>query len=146
MKPNSRTKTSGEDWLGEIPTHWSAPSLKRLLREPLTYGLNEAAELEERDLPRYLRITDFDDDGKLRDETFSKLEVISSVEIFADGELQSKIVGNYTIDEKSKNITTVYVEPQMVVHLEIIELSKDELVLKELSNNSIGKYKHYTEK
>jgi type I restriction enzyme S subunit len=73
LKPGTRTKASGEDWLGEIPAHWSAPCLKRLLREPLTYGLNEAAELEERDLPRYLRITDFDDDGNLREDTFRSL-------------------------------------------------------------------------
>ncbi len=73
LKPSTRTKPSEEDWLGEIPAHWSAPCLKRLLREPLTYGLNEAAELEERDLPRYLRITDFDDDGNLREDTFRSL-------------------------------------------------------------------------
>ena len=73
LNPNTRTKPSGEDWLGEIPAHWSAPCLKRLLREPLTYGLNEAAELEERDLPRYLRITDFDDHGNLREDTFRSL-------------------------------------------------------------------------
>jgi type I restriction enzyme S subunit len=73
LKPSTRTKPSGDDWLGEIPTHWSAPCLKRLLREPLTYGLNEAAELEERDLPRYLRITDFDADGNLREDTFRSL-------------------------------------------------------------------------
>ena len=73
LKPNAQTKPSGEDWLGQIPAHWSAPCLKRLLREPLTYGLNEAAELEERDLPRYLRITDFDDDGNLREDTFRSL-------------------------------------------------------------------------
>ena len=73
LKPSTRTKPSGEDWLGEIPAHWSAPCLKRLLREPLTYGLNEAAELEELDLPRYLRITDFDDDGNLREDTFRSL-------------------------------------------------------------------------
>ena len=70
---DTRTKPSGEDWLGEIPVHWSAPCLKRLLREPLTYGLNEAAELEDRDLPRYLRITDFDDHGNLREDTFRSL-------------------------------------------------------------------------
>jgi restriction endonuclease S subunit len=73
LKLSTRTKPSGEDWLGEIPAHWSAPCLKRLLSEPLTYGLNEAAELEERDLPRYLRITDFDDDGNLREDTFRSL-------------------------------------------------------------------------
>ncbi len=73
LKSSTRTKPSGHDWLGEIATHWSAPCLKRLLSEPLTYGLNEAAELEDRDLPRYLRITDFDDDGKLREDTFRSL-------------------------------------------------------------------------
>jgi type I restriction enzyme S subunit len=73
LNPDTRTKPSGEDWLGEIPVHWSAPCLKRLLREPLTYGLNEAAELEDRDLPRYLRITDFDDHGNLREDTFRSL-------------------------------------------------------------------------
>jgi type I restriction enzyme, S subunit len=73
LDPNTRTKSSGQDWLGEIPAHRSAPCLKRLLREPLTYGLNEAAELEERDLPRYLRITDFDDHGNLREDTFRSL-------------------------------------------------------------------------
>jgi type I restriction enzyme S subunit len=73
LKPGIRTRPSGHDWLGEIPQHWSPLCLKRLLRESLTYGLNEAAELEDRDLPRYLRITDFDDDGKLRDDTFRSL-------------------------------------------------------------------------
>lgn len=73
LNPSVRLKTSGQDWLGEIPMHWSAPCLKRLLREPLTYGLNEAAELEDRSLPRYLRITDFDDNGNLREDTFRSL-------------------------------------------------------------------------
>lgn len=73
LKPNVRTRPSGQDWLGAIPQHWSPLCLKRLLREPLTYGLNEAAELEDRDAPRYLRITDFDDDGTLRDDTFRSL-------------------------------------------------------------------------
>lgn len=73
LNPRVAFKPSGQQWLGEIPVHWSAPCLKRLLSEPLTYGLNEAAELEDRDLPRYLRITDFDDDGALRDDTFRSL-------------------------------------------------------------------------
>ena len=73
LDSQTRTKPSGEHWLGEIAEHWSAPCLKRLLRQPLTYGLNEAAELDDRDLPRYLRITDFDDDGTLREDTFRSL-------------------------------------------------------------------------
>lgn len=73
LRPGTRTRSSGTEWLGVIPAHWSAPCLKRVLREPLTYGLNEAAELEDRDLPRYLRITDFDEDGNLREDTFRSL-------------------------------------------------------------------------
>jgi type I restriction enzyme, S subunit len=73
LNPEAPLVTSKQDWLGDIPSHWTAPCLKRLLREPLTYGLNEAAELEDRDLPRYLRITDFDDNGSLRDDTFRSL-------------------------------------------------------------------------
>jgi type I restriction enzyme, S subunit len=73
MNSKVRLQESGQKWLGTIPQHWTAPCLKRLIREPLTYGLNEAAELEDRSLPRYLRITDFDDDGNLRDETFRSL-------------------------------------------------------------------------
>jgi type I restriction enzyme S subunit len=73
LSPGVRLIASGQEWLGDIPTHWTAPCLKRLLREPLTYGLNEAAEMEDRDLPRYLRITDFDESGTLRDDTFRSL-------------------------------------------------------------------------
>ncbi len=71
--PGVKTTSSGQEWLGDIPTHWTAPCLKRLLREPLTYGLNEAGEMEDRSLPRYLRITDFDENGNLRDDTFRSL-------------------------------------------------------------------------
>jgi type I restriction enzyme S subunit len=70
---NCRTKPSGYDWLGEVPEHWMVHALKRLLSMPLEYGLNEAAELEEKTFPRYLRITDFDDDGNLREDTFRSL-------------------------------------------------------------------------
>jgi type I restriction enzyme S subunit len=73
LEEDVQLKPSGQEWLGNIPLHWTAPSLKRLLKEPLTYGLNEAAEIEDRELPRYIRITDFDDSGRLRDDTFRSL-------------------------------------------------------------------------
>lgn len=40
LNPGARMTASGQDWLGDIPSHWTAPCLKHLLREPLTYGLN----------------------------------------------------------------------------------------------------------
>jgi restriction endonuclease S subunit len=39
----------------------------------LKYGANEAADLDDPSLPRYIRITDVDDEGQLRDETFKSI-------------------------------------------------------------------------
>jgi type I restriction enzyme S subunit len=66
-------KSSGVEWLGEIPRHWQISALKRLLAEPLKYGATEAGDQSNPDFPRYLRITDFDNDGNLRDDTFVSL-------------------------------------------------------------------------
>ena len=66
-------KDSGVEWLGEVPQHWEVRRLKSLVEEPLKYGANESAELDDRTLPRFVRITDIDDDGGLRDETFKSL-------------------------------------------------------------------------
>ncbi|BDX04626.1 restriction endonuclease subunit S [Planctobacterium marinum] len=66
-------RSSDIPWFGDIPEHWEVESLKRLLIEPLKYGANEAAELTDPDLPRYIRITDFDNSGKLKDHTFKSL-------------------------------------------------------------------------
>jgi len=66
-------KSSGVDWLGEIPRHWNVSALKRVLSEPLKYGATEAGVCVDRSFPRYLRITDFDNDGRLRTDTFASL-------------------------------------------------------------------------
>lgn len=66
-------RDSGVPWVGNIPRHWKVEKLKRLLSEPLKYGANEAADLDDPELPRYIRITDFDDTGSLRDNTFKSL-------------------------------------------------------------------------
>ena len=66
-------KDSGVEWLGQVPEHWAVLRLRRILREPLQYGANESADCEDRDLPRFVRITDIDERGKLRDETFKSL-------------------------------------------------------------------------
>lgn len=68
-------KDSGVEWLGEIPAHWEVKRLKYLLAEPLKYGANEAAELDDPDLPRYIRITDIDERDGLREDTFKSLPV-----------------------------------------------------------------------
>jgi type I restriction enzyme, S subunit len=73
FQPYPEYKDSGVEWLGEIPVHWEATRLKFLTGEPLKFGANEAAELNDPDLPRYIRITDIRADGSLRDETFKSL-------------------------------------------------------------------------
>ena len=73
LDPSPRLKPSGVEWLGEVPEHWEVKELRRLLAEPLKYGANEPAELDDPAFPRYVRITDIDDAGALREETFRSL-------------------------------------------------------------------------
>jgi len=81
-------RQSGDECLGEIPDHWSARRLKHLLAEPLKYGANESAELDDPDLPRFIRITDIDDNGSLRPSTFKSLpEEVARPYLLQDGDL-----------------------------------------------------------
>jgi len=66
-------RDSASSWIGKIPRHWKVKKLKRLLSEPLKYGANEAADLDDPELPRYIRITDFDESGALKGNTFKSL-------------------------------------------------------------------------
>ena len=73
VKKDVETKDSGIAWIGTIPAHWESSIFKRFLREPMKYGANESAESDNRDYPRYIRITDIDSEGNLKDETFKSL-------------------------------------------------------------------------
>jgi type I restriction enzyme, S subunit len=66
-------KPSGVEWLGDIPKDWEVKKLKYLVEVPLKYGANESAELIDKNLPRYIRITDFANDGLLKEDTFRSL-------------------------------------------------------------------------
>ena len=72
-KPYPAYKDSGVEWLGEIPAHWGIRRPKFVLAAPLKYGANEAADLDDTELPRYVRITDIDETDGLREETFKSL-------------------------------------------------------------------------
>lgn len=74
LNPNAPMKDSGIDWLGTINEKWAVFKLKHLLRKSLMYGANESAESEDPSYPRYIRITDIDEDGNLRAETFKSLD------------------------------------------------------------------------
>lgn len=73
LNPDAPMKASGIDWLGDIPAHWEVKRFKSLTVEPLSYGANAAAEFEEPNWPRFVRITDVNEFGQLRDETFRSL-------------------------------------------------------------------------
>lgn len=74
MNRYERYKKSGIPWLGEVPEHWEVKRLKFMLSEKLKYGANESAESDEPEQPRYIRITDIDEQGNLKDDTFKSLE------------------------------------------------------------------------
>ncbi len=85
---NPPLKPSGLDWLGDIPAHWEVKRLKFLITERLQYGANESAEMDDPNLPRYVRITDIDDSGKLRSDTFRSLPVeVAKDYLLEDGDV-----------------------------------------------------------
>lgn len=73
LNPAAPMRDSGIPWLGFMPKHWGVRRLKFSASEPLKYGANEAAEMDDVDFPRYIRITDIKEDGTLHDDTFRSL-------------------------------------------------------------------------
>ena len=78
LNPDAPMKDSGVDWIGEICKDWRMYRLKHLLKTNLMYGANESAESEETSYPRYIRITDIDENGKLKPDTFRSLEPLKA--------------------------------------------------------------------
>ena len=73
INPDAKLRPSGIDWIGNIPEHWQVMPLKYTLKAPLMYGANESADSDDESNPRYIRITDIDDDGKLKVDTICRL-------------------------------------------------------------------------
>ncbi|MFK4028590.1 restriction endonuclease subunit S domain-containing protein [Stutzerimonas balearica] len=72
-KPYPTYKDSGVEWLGQVPEHWLVSRLRHITNGSLSYGANEAAESDDLRHPRFIRITDLNEDGTLRDDTFKSL-------------------------------------------------------------------------
>lgn len=88
LDPKVEYKESGIEWLGKIPKHWEVKKLKFCLKKKLKYGANESAELNNKNFPRYIRITDFNADGNLREETFKSLPLnIAKDYLLEDGDI-----------------------------------------------------------
>ena len=64
---NVEYKDSGIDWIGDIPEHWEVTRLKYLTNSSFLYGANESGIQYNEELPRYIRITDIDKNGTLKD-------------------------------------------------------------------------------
>src|SRR5690625_4390764 len=71
--PLGPTQGTGEPLAQRLPEGWKLARLKHLLAMPLTYGANEAAVGDDRSWPRYIRITDIDERGQLKEDTFRSL-------------------------------------------------------------------------
>ena len=72
-KPYPKFKSSGVEWIGDVPEGWIVKKLKHLLIEPLKYGANEASDSSIEKGPRYIRITDLAEDGELRNDSIKRL-------------------------------------------------------------------------
>lgn len=73
LDPTVPMKDSGVEWLGEVPAHWRVVRLRHCLVDALTYGANEPSDEANLEHPRYIRITDLNDDGTLSAETYKSL-------------------------------------------------------------------------
>lgn len=66
LDKNVEMKDSGIGWIGEIPKHWEIIRLKYGLTEKMKYGASEEGVEFSETLPRYIRITDIDQNGNLK--------------------------------------------------------------------------------
>lgn len=73
MNQKVKYKRTGLSWCPEIPEDWEIKKLKYVLTKKLEYGANESAIESDENNPRYLRISDFDENGNLRSDTFKSL-------------------------------------------------------------------------
>lgn len=81
-------RDSGVEWLGEVPPTWTARRLKHNLISPMQYGANESALDEDKNAPRFIRITDIDQKGNLRDDTYKSLpKHIAKPYLLEDGDV-----------------------------------------------------------
>lgn len=67
LDPNAPMKDSGVEWIGKIKQDYRCEKLKFLLSSPLLYGANESGGKQEKGCTRFIRITDIDSNGNLKD-------------------------------------------------------------------------------
>ncbi|QSJ19751.1 restriction endonuclease subunit S [Nostoc sp. UHCC 0702] len=106
-KPYSTYKSSGLEWLGEIPLHWKVIRLKHICWRAANYGANESSENYLEEGVRFLRTTDIDDFGNLLSDNAVFLEPSKVTDYkLADGDIlisRSGTIGRSFIYSKEKH-------------------------------------------
>lgn len=91
LDPDVPMKDSGVPWIGEIPKAWECLRLKFTLTQPLQYGANASGSAFEETLPRYIRITDIDENGNLKQDNKQSLPMDEALGyILEDGDVCSQ--------------------------------------------------------
>ncbi|AXV40429.1 restriction endonuclease subunit S [Methanobacterium sp. BAmetb5] len=74
LDPTVKMKDSGVEWIGRIPDDWDVNRLKFLTAKKAQYGANEEPEYNENKFDyRYVRITDVNDNGGLKKDSYAYL-------------------------------------------------------------------------
>lgn len=74
LDPAVKLKDSGVEWIGDIPTDWDVTRLKYISKNGVQYGLNIESESYVDSGVRFLRITDINSDGSLKEKDGVYLE------------------------------------------------------------------------
>ena len=74
LDPDAPLRDSGVPSFAQIPAHWKVTRLRFLSAAPSAYGANEAALEDDPAFPRFVRITDINEEGNLKSETFRSLD------------------------------------------------------------------------
>ena len=88
LDPNAELVDSGVDWIGKVPRGWRMYRLRHTAAARFEYGANSSGVDYQEDLPRYIRITDIDSNGNLKDEGKLSLGATEAVDYaLEDGDI-----------------------------------------------------------
>ena len=88
LDPTVKMKDSGIEWIGEIPEHWQITKLKYQSVNGVQYGLNIESESYQDAGIRFMRITDINQDGTIKDEgVYLKSEDIPQEYLLREGDI-----------------------------------------------------------
>lgn len=68
LDPSVKMKDSGVEWIGEIPSHWKVTRLKYVCPDGVQYGLNIDSDSYREKGIRFLRITDIQSNGSIKEQ------------------------------------------------------------------------------